>query len=108
MLNFYRKFLHKAAGVLAPLKGALKGSGKSLTWSLALDSTFQRAKDLLALVPELFHPRPDTSISLAVDASDSHIGSVLQQLLDGSSAPGPSSPRSYLMLSRITCHFFSL
>ena len=57
---------------------ALKGPGKSLTWSLVLDSTFRCAKDLPASVPELVNPRPETPISLAVDASDSHLGSVLQ------------------------------
>ena len=29
MLNFYRKFLRGAAGVLAPLTDALKGAGKT-------------------------------------------------------------------------------
>ena len=33
------------------------------------------------------HLRPGAQISLAVDASDSHMGFVLQQLLDGSWAP---------------------
>ena len=61
--------------------------GKSLTWSPALDSAFRRAKALLAAVLELIHPRPGAQISLAVDASDSHVGSVLQQFLDGFWAP---------------------
>ena len=87
MLNFYRKFLCGAAGVLAPLTDALRGPGKSIIWSLALDSSFRHAKDLLASVPELAHLRPGAQISLAVDAFDSHVGSVLQQLLDGSWAP---------------------
>ena len=83
----YRKFLHGAAGVLFPLTDALKGPGKSLTLSLALDSAFRRAKDILASIPKLVHPCPEAPISLAVDSSDSHMGSVLQQLLDGSWAP---------------------
>ena len=33
------------------------------------------------------HSRPGAQISLTVDASDSHVGSVLQQLLEGSWAP---------------------
>ena len=45
------------------------------------------AKDLLTSVPELVHPRPGAQVSLAIDASDSHVGSILQQLLDGSWAP---------------------
>ena len=44
MINFYRKFLWGAARVLAPLTDALKGSGKSLSWSPAQDSTFTRPR----------------------------------------------------------------
>ena len=69
---------------LSPLMDALNGSGKSLSWSPALDSVFTRAKDLLYSVPELMHPQPDGPISLSVDASESHLGAVLQQLLDSS------------------------
>ena len=65
MLNFYRKFLWGAAWVLAPLTDALKGPGKSLSWSPVLDSAFIRAKDLLSSVLELIHSRPDVPISLA-------------------------------------------
>ena len=83
MLNFYREFLLGADGILAPLTDALKGPGKSLTWSPALDFAFCRAKDLLASVPELVHPLPGAQISLAVDTSEYHVSSVLQQL------PGP-------------------
>ena len=63
---------------------ALKGLGKSLSWSPALGSAFNRAKDLLSSVPELVHPQPDAPISLYVDASDTHLGAVIQQLLAGS------------------------
>ena len=84
MLNFYQKFLHGAAVVLAPLTDTLRGPGKSLAWSPALDPAFCCAKELLTSVPELMHSCPGAQISLAVDASDSHVGSVLQQLLDGS------------------------
>ena len=66
---------------------ALKGPGKSLSWSPALDSAFTRAKDLLSSILELVHPQPDAPISLSVDDSDTHLGAVLQQLLDGSWAP---------------------
>ena len=87
MLNLYRKFLLGAAGVLAPLTDALRGPGKTLAWSPALDLAFLHAKGLLAAVSELVHPSPGAQLSLAVDSSDSHVGAVLQQLLDGSWAP---------------------
>ena len=83
MIHFYRRFLRIAARVVAPLTDALKGPGKSQTWSPVLDTAFTRAKDLLPSVPELVHPHPDAPVSLAVDASDTHLGTVLQQLLDG-------------------------
>ena len=82
MINFYRKFLRGAARVLAPLTDALKGPGKSLTWTPDLDSAFRHAKDLLIRVPELIHTCPSAPISLAMDASDSHVGAVLQQRID--------------------------
>ena len=87
MVNFYRKFLRGAARVLAPLADALKGPGKSLIWTLILEAAFHHAKDLLIKVPELTHPRPSAPISLAVDASDSHVGAVLQQRIDDALVP---------------------
>ena len=47
MVNFYRKFLRSAAQVLTPLKGALKGPGKAISWTPLMNSTFSRAKRLL-------------------------------------------------------------
>ena len=70
----------------SPLTDTLKGPGKSLSLSSVLDSDFTRAKDLLSSIPELIHPRPDVSVSPAVDASNTHLGAVLQQLLDVSRA----------------------
>ena len=81
MVNFYRKFLRSAAQILAPLTDALKGPGKTITWTPLMDSAFSSAKKLLSSVPELVHPQCNAPISLAVDASDSHIGAVLQQQL---------------------------
>ena len=87
MINFYRRFLSDATQVLAPLTNALLGPGKSLQWSPVLFSTFSAAKLLLASVPFLTHPVPRAAISLDVDASDSHVGAVLQQRLRCSWSP---------------------
>ena len=84
MINFYQRFLSNPAQVLAPLTNVLKGSEKSLLWSIVLDYAFRRAKLLLASVPVLTHPEPNPSVSLAVDASDSHVGAVFQQMIRGS------------------------
>ena len=87
MVNFYRKFLCSTAQVLAPLTNALKGPGKSISWTPLMISAFNRAK-LLSAVLELVHPQSNTAISLSLDASDTHIGAVLrQQLRDKSWSP---------------------
>ena len=79
MINFYKKFLWGAARVLALLTDALKGPGKTLTWTPDHKAAFRHAKELLIKVPELTHPCPSAPISIAVDSSDSHVGAVLQQ-----------------------------
>ena len=84
MINFYRRFLCKAAQVLAPLTNTLKDPGKSLLWSEMQDSAFCHPKLLLASLPVLTHLEPNASMFLAVDASDSHVGAVIQQKISGS------------------------
>ena len=55
MMNFYRRFLPGAAGTLRPLTAALSGNPKTLPWT------------------------PGAVLALAADASDTHVGAVLQQ-----------------------------
>ena len=76
MVNFYRKFIPSAARVLAFLTDALKGPGKTISWTPLMSSAFSRAKQLLSSIPELVHPQCNAPISIAVDASDSHIGAL--------------------------------
>ena len=92
MINFYWRFLCNAAGVLAPLTNALKGPGKSLSWSPMRDSSFRQTKQLLVSVSVLTHPEPGAPVFLAVDASDSRVGTVLQQKIRGSWSSPKSSP----------------
>ena len=87
MVNFYRKFIHGAALILRPLTDALRGDPKDFSWSPQMDSAFFSAKSALAQVPTLVHPDPSAGVSLAVDASDSHVGAVFQQLVWGYWAP---------------------
>ena len=46
-----------------------------------MDSPFSFAKSAFASVSALVCPDPSAKISLAVDASDSHVGAVFQQLV---------------------------
>ncbi len=58
----------------------LRGAPKTLLWTPATDATFTKAKAALVAAVPLSHPAPGAVLSLAVDASDTHVGGVLQQL----------------------------
>jgi hypothetical protein len=58
-----------------------------LEWPPAAASAFVAAKAALESATVLSHPLPGAVVSLAVDASDSHVGGVLQQLDRGSWRP---------------------
>jgi hypothetical protein len=51
-----------------------------LEWAAMAQEAFQNAKRLLAAAVPL-HPAPQAELSLATDASDTHIGSIMQQNL---------------------------
>ena len=73
MVNFYRRFLPVAACTLQLLTGALKGNPKVLEWSAAMQESFTAIKAALVDTVPLAHPLPHTELSLATDASDTHI-----------------------------------
>jgi hypothetical protein len=50
-----------------------------LEWTVSAQEAFQNAKRLLAAAVPLQHPAPNAELSLATDASDTHIGGVMQQ-----------------------------
>ncbi len=83
MVNFYRRFLPGIARTLQPLTDALKGAPKTLEWPSAAAASFRAAKAALAVAVPLAHPAPNAVLSFATDASDIHVGGVLQQLTGG-------------------------
>jgi cleavage and polyadenylation specificity factor subunit 1 len=87
LINFYRRFLPGIAGTLQPLTDLLRGNPKTLVWTEGAAAAFCAAKDALTAATVLAHPLPGAIISLATDASDTHIGGVLQQLTSGSWRP---------------------
>ena len=88
MINFYRRFLPGIAAVLSPLTDALKG-GKSapLLWTPELQAAFATSKSRLSAVTRLHHPVSDAPVALMVDASSSHVGAALHQVVDGQLQP---------------------
>jgi hypothetical protein len=86
LVNFYRGFLPGVAGLLKPLTDALKGKGgqkRKLESTAAMQSAFEQVKQLLCRATCLAYPNP----SLATDASETHMGAVLQQWEKGAWRP---------------------
>ncbi len=52
-----------------------------------MDAAFNKSKQVLAKAVPPAHPALDANISVATDASDTHIGGVLQQQVRGSWQP---------------------
>jgi hypothetical protein len=49
-----------------------------LEWTATAQEAFQNAKRLLAVAEPLQHPAPQAELSLATDASDTHISGIMQ------------------------------
>jgi transposase InsO family protein len=80
LLNYYRRFVPGMAKILVPLTNATAGKPKGkLVWTQEMLDSFQAAKAALAAAVPLHFPDPAANLSLAVDASGSHVGAVLQQ-----------------------------
>jgi len=82
MINYYRRFIKGAARILKPLTDATRGPGGQstpLTMAADMQLAFAAAKSALVGVAVLAHPCTEAQLNLAVDASDQHVGGVLQQ-----------------------------
>ncbi len=80
LVNFYRRFIPGAARILLPLTNALRGGKRAkFVWDQAMQEAFLQAKQAVCRATQLSHPDPEAVISLAVDASNTHVGAVLQQ-----------------------------
>ncbi|GFX02315.1 retrovirus-related Pol polyprotein from transposon opus [Trichonephila clavipes] len=92
LLNFYRRFLPKAAEQQYLLSEFLKGSkgkkdSKPLNWYSEAITAFQRCKQALADAALLAHPSPSVPLALHVDASDYAIGGALHQVVGSELQP---------------------
>ena len=85
MLNFYRRFVPHAAAILLPLYELvnLKDSAFESACTTRHDDNFQRSKVALATATGLAFPSATAETSINTDASDTAVGAVLQQRLDG-------------------------
>ncbi|XP_056128342.1 uncharacterized protein LOC130106298 [Rhinichthys klamathensis goyatoka] len=78
MVNFYNRFLPRAAQLMRPLYYALRGRRPAdvLAWSPEMADAFDAAKTALANAALLAHPSPTAPVALTTDASDYAVGAV--------------------------------
>ena len=102
LVNFYNQFIPNINRLLSPLFQATAGRSKHerLTWSKEMGQAFTAAKEALAQVTLLHHPAMDVQLSLTTDASNSGIGAVLEQRIQGMNQPLAFFSRSYTPAQR--------
>ena len=79
MINFYNRFIPRAARIMKPLYEAAAAAKNQLEWTEVATKAFEEAKQALAATTMLRHPRPGAQIAMSADASGEAVGAVLQQ-----------------------------
>lgn len=91
MLNFYRPFLKNATKHQSVLQNLINGNRKNdktkIIWSDEAVDAFEACKDDLANATTLSYMSPHSKLTLTVDASDTAVGAVLHQIVDGVAQP---------------------
>ena len=98
MLNFYRRFIPKAALVQALLNDLLQSNVRGETpvkRTLETEAAFENSKMSIAQATLLAYPRINTLLAIFCDASDFTIGAALQQRIDGDWEPLALFSRKY-------------
>ena len=81
-VNFYHQFVPAVANILLPLTAFLKGGKKGsekLVWTSSMSLALTAIKKALLRTVCLAFPKEAPELSLATDASATHVGAVLQQ-----------------------------
>ena len=79
MVNYYRRFIRKAAHHLFFLFECLGDKPKKLDWSTNMQQSFDAIKLALSNAAMLAHPDSTLPLAITSDASDVAIGAVLEQ-----------------------------
>ena len=82
MASWYRRFIPHFAEIIEPLNRLLK-KNKKCKWGIEQTEAFEKIKKLLTSAPILTCPDFSQPFQLETDASDTGLGSVLTQAIDG-------------------------
>ena len=79
MINYYRRFIPKAAHHLYPLFEALRSKSKKFEWTDTCQVAFEAIKSALSAATLLHHPRRGAHLAITTDASKVALGAILEQ-----------------------------
>lgn len=85
MCSWYRRFINGFSTLVSPLNDLLKGKKKKqpIVWSPEAEEAFVKIKQALVSAPILCQPDFNQPFTIQCDASDTGVGGVLTQTLDG-------------------------
>lgn len=90
-INFYKRFLPKAIHLQRRLSCLIDGNRKNdrrkIKWTPDAEEAFAECKQQLAQAAILAYPVKSGNLVLQTDASDTCMGAVLQQIIDGHPQP---------------------
>lgn len=90
-VNFYRRFIPFAPEAQQHLSALIVGNKKKdktpIAWTPETEMAFEKCKSQLANASMLAYPKENVELSLHVDASDTCVGAVLNQLVNGCMEP---------------------
>ena len=90
LVNFYHRFIPGGAAILQPLHSLLKHTKRPSDpppWTDVTTTAFNKIKHALANATLLVHPIPNAPTSVMTDASDTAVGAILQQHINGQWCP---------------------
>ncbi|CAH8493835.1 unnamed protein product [Dicrocoelium dendriticum] len=89
MVNYYSRFIPDCSGLLQPLTDLLKGKSRKFEPTQEAIDAFDKIKHALSNATALSHLRTDVDATLILktDASQTAVGAVLQQVINGQPEP---------------------
>ena len=86
LINFYRKFIPRAATLLEPLNRLLRANSK-WQWTQEQQKAFEESKKALVDSAALVHYDPNKEVTVSADSSNYGVGAVIAHVIDGVERP---------------------
>ena len=85
LINYYHRFVPHCADILQPLHQVL--SADSFSWDQHAQKAFEQAQQTLSEAVMPVHPQPYAPTCVTTDASNTAVGAVLEQFIEGQWKP---------------------